>query len=89
MRLYVKCFYTGVMPGPFAYMRDILVPCEPRPITEPRISSSIDSVINERAGLTRNRRLVDSWGIVQSNLRNGRTIYSRMYGVDSERESAQ
>lgn len=50
MRLYVKCFYAGVMPGPFAYMRDRLVPCEPRPLTSaPRVSSSIDAVINERA----------------------------------------
>ena len=84
MRLYVKCFFTGVMPGPYAYMRDVLIPCEPRSIKEPRVSSSIDAVINERAGLTRQRRLVGSYGIAEGKRRDGRTFYWRAYGVDQE-----
>lgn len=88
MRLYVKCFHTGVMPGPHVFMRDVLVPCEPRPIArdvkEGIVSSSIHSRINERAGFKRQRRCVGSYGIIESKLKNGRVIYSRMYGVDKE-----
>lgn len=77
MRLYVKCFHAGVMPGPWAWMRDRLVACAPRPISEDvrsgPVSSSIHARINERAGLTRDRALQFGAAVTERRLANGRT----------------
>lgn len=76
MKLYVECYYAGVMPGPMAHMRDRLVPCEPRPIAldakEGMVSSSIHSRINERAGLARDRVKHFGLSVVEKVLPNGR-----------------
>lgn len=76
MRLYVECYYQGVMPGPMAHMRDRLVPCRPRPISrdasEGIVSSSIHMRINERAGLARDRVLHHGLSVSKKVLGNGR-----------------
>ena len=79
MKIFVKCFYSGVMPGPSAWMRDRLVPCTPRPITtdlrDGPASSNIHSRISERAGLTRDRALQFSAKLARRDLPNGRTVF--------------
>ncbi len=78
MRLYVECFYTGVMPGPSALMRDRLIPCPPRSILrdfhEGLVSSSVDMRVNERAGLRRDQKLIFDAQATTKVLANGRRI---------------
>lgn len=82
MKLYSRIYIDGVMPGRFRYLRNRLVPCAPRPVTAERVSSNIDSVINERAGLTMDRVEHDAFGIVERKFGNRYWAY-RSYGSDN------
>lgn len=79
LRLYCKLYYTGVMPGPSTWIRDRLIPCQRRPIArdlvDGPISSSINARINERAGLTRDRRPLFGTKVHRRELPSGRTIF--------------
>lgn len=58
-RIFHQVFNTGVMPGPFHYIRARMVqgpPQSPYDDAGCRLVSSIHSVINMRAGLTMDRR---------------------------------
>lgn len=55
-RILNEVFNQGVMPGPSHYVRSRMVPCEPKSGYDAngcRLSSSIHSIINWRAGLDR------------------------------------
>lgn len=79
LRLYCKLYHAGVMPGPSTWIRDRLIRCEPRPITrdlvDGPISSSVNARINERAGLTRDRRPLFGAKVHRRELPSGRTIF--------------
>ena len=85
MRLYKQVFHTGVMPGPFVFMRDRLIHSPVRSIRddakEGLQSSSIHARINARAGLSIDRQAIGAHGIVAGK-HGSRSFFWRAYGVD-------
>lgn len=53
-RILLQVFNQGVMPGPSHYVRSRMIPCAPKSAYDrqgSRLTSSIHSIINWRAGL--------------------------------------